>query len=151
MSGTIDITLIVLSVHASMLNTIMQDNSLASFDEKYDYEETTYYIFYECRGQSLAISDLLSKHGIAFTQEWTDDCGNSGINTQRFTSRGKSIYKDLDNSKVNPDAEQCLNLIDKPVELREYILEHQASRLFLPWDNQEQNGKLYMARQLINA
>lgn len=151
MSGTIDITLIVLSVHASMLNTIMQDNSLASFDEKYDFEETTFFTFYECRGQTLPILDLLSKHGIAFTQMWTDDCGYSGVIIQRFTSLGESINKNLNDSENNPDSEQCLNLIDKPIELREYILEHQASRLFLPWDNQEQNGKLYMARQLINA
>lgn len=151
MSGTINIYLMVLTRQTIQTEVIMKEFDWYAFDSQHAYEANTYYEFSECREPKLPFVETLTRQGIAFDQNWNDDSGESGMIAQRFTSTGESRNKTLDDCHKNPDTEGLINLIDKPTELRNYILEHQASRLILPWDNQEQYGQLYRARQLINA
>ena len=51
---------------------------------------------------------------------------------------------------MNPDIEQLMKLIDKPEELRQFIVNHQEEHATLPWENQEENGKIFLTRKLID-
>ncbi len=57
---------------------------------------------------------------------------------------------ELYDAEDNPPMNRLIALIDAPVALRQFILDHQASRAVLPWDNQVEYGKRYLLRHLID-
>lgn len=150
MSHGIKVTLWVLNAHAEIVRKLSEDTYWPA-DTEETHDGTTYFEYGEAGVASLPFLDSLLAQGISYDNDWIQDDLCGGSKCQRFTSQGESVYKDLYNAHSNPDIEALLNRIDKPMELRNYILEHMASRLILPWDNQEQYGQLYRARRLIHA
>lgn len=94
----------------------------------------------------------LIENGIAFDSQW--DAGSEygpGVETARFTEEGGVERKEVSDSFVNPSLEQLMALIDDHAKLKEYIQNHFVEVTPLSWDNQEEYGKLYRARQLITT
>lgn len=112
---------------------------------------TTEFIFEEVNYGDLPFLEALRKAGIAYDSYWSrgDDYG-PGTESLRFDAEGKPFTSTLYESAINPELSDLMALIDKPDELRTFLLEHQADVADRPWDNQEEYGKLYLAKQLIN-
>lgn len=106
--------------------------------------------YYEVNYGELRFLKKLKEQGIPYDSAWCD--GNEygpGTKSLRFTPEGEAIEMELYDDDANPDMNALMCRIDDPVALRQYILNHQASRQVLPWDNQVEYGKLYRTRQLI--
>jgi hypothetical protein len=96
--------------------------------------------------------DMLMHGGIAFNSRW--DSGSEygpGCEYGRFTEEGESVRLEISDSEVNPELNRLLELIDDYQALKAYIQEHAAERTPLPWENQEEYGKLYRATKLITS
>ena len=110
-----------------------------------------YLTYYEVNYGELRFLKKLKEQGIPYDSAWCDgDEYGSGTKSLRFTPEGEAIELELYDADANPEMHTLIGLIDDPVALRQYILDHQASRQVLPWDNQVEYGKIYRARQLIN-
>ena len=109
---------------------------------QWEFEEVNY--------GELPFLRLLEKAGIAYDSYWSNgDEYGAGCSYCRFTSEGEAVKKDL------YDNEDCLSmdvltaLMDQPVHLRRRIVDKIDERTVLPWDHQEEYGKLYRMKQLI--
>jgi len=95
---------------------------------------------------SLHFLKALVSAGIAFDSEW-DASGDYA----RFTPEGTLRRFKLCEGEVNPPIAELLERIDDPEALRAYILAHHEKTRLLPWYGQVENGRRYLARQLIDA
>ena len=117
---------------------VQADNTLT-----FHFEEVNY-------GELDCLSKLVQA-GIPFTNRW--EAGSNygpGEISVRFTSEGDIVKKELFDENDNPSMAQLINLIDDPVALRQYILDYKTNREVMPWDNQVEYGKRYLARRLID-
>jgi hypothetical protein len=107
--------------------------------------------FNEINHGTLDFLDKLQEAGIAFDSSWAQGSEyGPGTTFCRFTAEGTVVRFDRYDSEAHPDLSCLMERIDNPVELREFILKHHESVTPLPWDNQEEYGKLYRTKQLIN-
>lgn len=83
------------------------------------------------------LSDELTDAGIPHSMLVSSDYDveETYYHTQ-FTADGKVIQKTIFASDRSLPVEDLLKLIDKPEELREFILERDKYLAILPWDNQ---------------
>jgi hypothetical protein len=141
-------------VTLSVLKT--QEREAAShfpFDPEEDWldDQLAHFGFPEINYGNLGFLFELRAAGIAYDSRW-ESGGDYGAGTEslRFTSLGEAIEKTVYDSGKNPDLGYLMDRIDKPEELRDYILEHYDEVTNLDWENQEKYGKLYQARKLID-
>ena len=112
--------------------------------------EFTHYVFDEVNYGNLSFLQKLTDAGIAFNSYWgKGDEYDVGKEVCRFTSEGVLDNRELYDNDYNPDLDSLMKHINEPDKLREIIELHHKSVTPLPWDNQEEYGKLYRARQLI--
>jgi hypothetical protein len=119
-------------------------------DHMSDAGHVTYFSYYEVNYGELSFLPQLTAAGIAFDSDW--DSGNeygAGTEFMRFTPEGEAKGFSYSDEYFNPDLKRCMDLIDKPDELRAFILDHKDKVTPLPWDNQEAFGKIYRTKQLI--
>lgn len=111
---------------------------------------TTEFIFEDVNYGDLPFREALKKAGIAYDSSWSrgDDYG-PGTESLRFDAEGNPFTSTVYESGINPELSDLMALIDKPDELRTFLLEHQADVADRPWENQEEYGKIYRATQLI--
>ena len=92
----------------------------------------------------------LKASGVAYDYSWGRGSSfNSVRHSTRFSPDGELIYKDLIESDLNLSAESIYKYIDDLDLLKRIIKDAHERQCILPWDNQEEYGKLYMARQLV--
>ena len=92
----------------------------------------------------------LKASGVAYDYSWGRSLFlNSGGHSTRFSPDGELIYKDLIKSDLNLNVESIYKYTDDPDLLKRIIKAAYERQCILPWDNQEEYGKLYMARQLV--
>lgn len=120
-------------------------------DEEYQHEEVYVLVFGETNYGNLPFLGKLMDAGIAYDSSWGrgDEYG-PGTEYLRFLPDGSVNSWTAYENDANPNIGKLLALIDKPEELRHYILDHEKSQAIPPWDNQEEYGKIYMARKLIS-
>jgi hypothetical protein len=96
--------------------------------------------------------EKLTSAGIAFNSEWGSggDYG-PGVHWCRFTPDGECRENEVSDEGANPPIEKLMELIDKPEELRGYIVAYHYDVTPPPWDNQEEYGKLFRTKQLISS
>lgn len=112
---------------------------------------TTEFIFEEVNYGELPFLEALRKAGIAYDSSWSrGDEYDPGTESLRFDAEGKPFTSTVYESDINPNLGALIALINKPDELRAYLLKHQKKVADPPWDNQEEYGKLYQVKQLIN-
>jgi len=107
--------------------------------------------FSEVNYGTLDFLDDLRDAGIAYDSSWEDGGDyTAGTASCRFTDEGDCVEKEIYDESLNPDLGMCMDRIDKPEELRKYIIEHNEKVRTLPFDNQEEYGKIYQAKKLIS-
>lgn len=67
----------------------------------------------------------------------------------RFTERGEMVLQELTASDDVISVNSLLKVIDDHAALKSLIQKADEERAVLPWDNQVEYGKRYVARQLI--
>ena len=101
----------------------------------------------------LPFLDKLQEAGIAYDSCWcAGDNGQytAGTHHVRFDAEGAVIFKEIFEDEENSiDLGPLLELLDDHEALKKCILDRQEQLSILPWDYQEENGKLYLATQLI--
>lgn len=133
-----------------------QDEALKHFDSVADEawldEPFAYHRFEEVNYGTLNFLDKLKAAGIAYESEW--DRGSEygpGVKSVRFTADGDVIEKEIYNSECSIDVHDLMALLDKPEELKDLITYTHEAVSVLPWENQEEYGKLYRAKMLIST
>jgi hypothetical protein len=117
-----------------------------------NYPELITYYFEEVNYGELPFLNKLKEFGIAFTSNWESGAEFAGGNQYlRFDEQGDEVGICLYDNALNPQLYSLMQRIDKPAELRQYILDFKKDLEVLPWDNQEEYGKIYRAKQLIGA
>lgn len=132
-----------------------QDEALKHFDfeadEAWRDEPFVYHQFEEVNYGTLDFLDKLKASGIAYESEW--DRGSEygpGVKSVRFTADGDVVEKEVYQSECSIDVRDLMALLDKPEELKALITTTHKAVSLLSWENQEEYGKLYRAKQLIN-
>jgi hypothetical protein len=120
-------------------------------DEYSNGDQFIEFEFTEINNGTLDFLDELQEAGIAYDSSWSPGHEyGAGTTFCRFTADGQAIKFDRYDSEAHPDLSCLMTRIDDPKALREFILEHHNNVTPLPWDNQEEYGKLYRTKQLIN-
>ena len=92
----------------------------------------------------------LKTAGIAYDSGWDNgDAYSSGYASCRFSSEGELVQKDLYDNEDSIPLSVLTRLLNEPETLRQKILDTIQERTVLPWDHQEEFGKLYRMKQLI--
>ena len=147
MSDRSYVTLTVLTSQSSQAEEIFD----YSADDQGEKDGKTWYDFSDVGYGILPFGKKLQKAGIAHDSSWESGSGyGPGTHSCRFTEFGDLVLQDIGDDQINPDLDALMALIDKPDELRQHILDHQKMFYVLPWDNQEEYGKVYRAKQLIS-
>lgn len=121
-------------------------------DEDWFEDQFSYFGFAEVNYGTLSFLSDLQAAGIAYDSRWEQGGDyEPGSESLRFSSSGEAIVKAFNDSAKNPDLSALVGLIDKPEDLKKYILKHHEEVSCLPWENQEEYGKLYRAKQLISS
>ena len=108
----------------------------------WSFEEVNY-------GELPFLSELTAA-GIAFDSAWDNgDEYSSGYASCRFSSEGELVQKDLYDNEDSIPLFVLTRLLNDPETLRQKILDTIQERTVLPWDHQEEFGKLYRMKQLI--
>lgn len=132
------------------------DEALKCFDiNEWDHwlnEPLAYYQFHEVNYGTLNFLDKLKEKGIAYESEWDrgSEYGN-GVKSVRFTPDGDLVEKEVYNSECSIDVHDLMALLYKPKELKDLITTTHKAVSVLPWENQEEYGKLYRAKMLIST
>lgn len=132
-----------------------QDEALKHFDSVADEawcdEPFAYHRFEEVNYGTLDFLDKLKTAGIAYESEWDQGCNyGPGVKSVRFTADGQVVQKEVYNSECSIDVHDLMALLDKPEELKDLITSTHQAVSVLSWKNQEEYGKLYRTKQLIN-
>lgn len=145
MGDRTNVTLTILTTHVNAAEKIIDD-----YKQKYNCDLTTEYEFTEINYGTLEFIDSLIEAGIPFISRWADgDEYGSGKSICRFDDKGEIQLIETHDADKNPDIAMLMAIIDKPIELRQYIVNHSINVTNLPWDNQETNSKIYLTKQLI--
>jgi hypothetical protein len=146
-----DRTTVYLNVLVSQADAAKKLFDYESQDEYPNGEQFIEFQFSEINHGTLDFLNKLQEAGIAFDSSWSPGLEyGAGTTFCRFTADGQVIKFDRYDSEAHPDLSCLMKRIDDPKALREYILEHYNNVTPLPWDNQEEYGKLYRTKQLIN-
>lgn len=112
--------------------------------------ELTTFDFYEVNYGELKFLGDLATAGIAYDSEWDNgDEYSSGCASCRFSSEGELVQKHLYDNEDSIPLSVLTRLLNEPETLRQKILDTIQERTVLPWDHQEEFGKLYRMKQLI--
>lgn len=144
-----DRTTVTLSFLESQEKKALQHFDYEASEAWWD-EPFAYHRFEEVNYGRLDFLDKLKAAGIAYESEW--DRGSEygpGIKSVRFTADGEVIQKEIYNSECSIDVHDLMALLNKPEELKGLITSTHEAVSVLPWENQEEYGKLYRAKQLI--
>lgn len=111
----------------------------------------TEYHFYDVNYGDLDFLSELRQAGIAYNSTWEASAGfNKGTDHLRFTEAGEAVRHRHYIDEGNPPLKELLDLINLPEQLVEYIKNFAETNTVLPWDNQAEYGKRYLAMQLIS-
>lgn len=147
MGDRTNVTLIVLTSQAAEAQQFFNEDI-----EEESNEETglTAFMFEEVNYGELRFLPKLIEHGIAYNSEWEKgEEYDDGFESCRFTPIGEVETKEVYYNDRNPDINDLMGMLDNPLAIRKYLLNHHERITTLPWDRQEEYGKLYRTRKLI--
>lgn len=143
-----DRTSVILSVPEQFKEIIEE---LDSHDHDWEGANNTHcFQYYEVNYGELDFLKELEARGIPYNSDW--DAGSeytAGSKYCRFTPEGSIDIKGVYDNDRNPSIDKLMGLIESPEKLIEFIQIHHEKISALPWDNQVEYGKLYLARKLI--
>mgnify|MGYP005827851263 CR=1 FL=1 len=148
------VTLTVLKKHAPQAKNFFPDEA-EELDRQFITNdepavEFTDFTFYEVNYGELDFLDDLTKAGIPYTSEWESGYSYSaGEQHSRFTETGGHVLKEFNELDHYFALSDLLKHIDTPDVIKELILEKKDELEVLPWFNQAEYAKRYLAKQLI--
>lgn len=142
--------------YTSLQVSIVDKNRTAAIlgDDASDIENTNDEDFvtfgFESNYCRLSYHDKLVAAGIPYVFSWSGngEC-TEGESYSRYTKTGEHTLVELWYRDENPSMAEIFPLLDKPEELRTFILTHKTNTTPLPWDNQTEYAKLFRTQQLI--
>lgn len=140
------VTLTVLKAQADAAKVFFEYEA----DEEYEADKFSAFTFYEVNYGNLDFIAKLVAAGIAFNSKW--DSGSEygpGTYYSRYTSEGEHKIWEIADSSINPSIDSLVLLLDRPIELHQFIVDHVENTTPLSWDNQLEYGKLFRTIQLI--
>lgn len=143
------VNLTVQLCHKAQVSEIAESN-YADPDDVSDGEQCCVLGFNDVNYGELPFLDALQASGIAYDSAW--DAGSdygAGTSSCRYNEAGEIEVKTVYVSGENPPLEELLQRIDDPAALKQYILLHQENITSLPWLHQEEYGKRYRTKKLI--
>lgn len=141
------VTLTVLAEHKDFVESIVKDEDYSEFID--DGPEVSW-IFNEVNYGELKLLPQLSHAGVAYISAWNQGSEyGAGTSYCWFDEDGVKWYKDLYTSEANPNIDHLMGLIDKPTQLRQYILDHKEKMTPPTFDNQVEYGKRFLTIKLI--
>jgi hypothetical protein len=78
-----------------------------------------------------------------------EDSMVDGIRYNRYSLKGKHLNFFVRNDDINPALSELMKLLHKPEDLVKLIQAHHKRTVPLPWDDQEQFGKIHRTLELI--
>lgn len=132
----------------SLLGEWEQPNST---DQDIDGGGVVDYIYDEVNYGTLDFLARIRDAGIAYNSRWEDGGEyTKGTEYCRFTEDGDCIQQEIYDEDINPQLDSLMKLIDNPVQLRRFIVNHKRNVTFDELDeNQVEYGKRYMTAKLI--
>ena len=143
------------SVHLTVLNAHAKEAERLFGEGEHDHMSTdnvfTHFSFYEINYGDLPCLDALQKAGIAFDSSW-DHGSDYGPGTEscRFLADSTVWRESFSDDYINPDLKKCMELIGNPEELKAFIVNHYNKVTPPSWEYQNEYGKLYKTKQLID-
>lgn len=151
MGDRVSVTLTVLASQAKEAEALFDDWS-ASTEEEYPLHNTDVkdFTFDEVNYGQLEFRDALKKAGIAYDVAWEKGHEfGKGTEYCRFDEKGEAAVWEQYEGDEDPPITALMERIDQPDELIKYIRSHHERHQYPSWDNQEDFGKIYRARLLI--
>ena len=146
MTDETTVFLTVLSVHEDTVESFF---TYRSDDERHQANRTIYE--FSCVNQgTLPFLDQLETFGIAFDSEWSEGNGyTGGCLSCRFTSEGEVILKTIYTGDDAVPLFSLLPIINDHAAMVRIIEVYEKHIEVLPWDNQDDYGKIYRTKKLI--
>lgn len=140
------VTLSVLKQHKDIVEELS-----GYFEEEFPGNSGTHcFMYYEVNYSNLDFLKDLESRGIPYKSKWNAGSEyKSGGESCQFTPEGTVVKKIIYDDDINPPLSDLMNLIQTPAKLVEYIIQHKEKVSLMPWENQAEYGKLYLARKLI--
>lgn len=143
------VTLTVLASQAELVETLISPG-YEDFEISED-SHLTALVFHEVGYGELPFLGKLQAAGIAYDSSWSAGSEYTpGTKYLRFTPEGTVISREIYDDQVNPNLDELLKRIDKPAELKAYLLAH-ADHVSVEelLEEQIEFGKRYRATNLI--
>lgn len=146
------VTLSVLSIFKKDVENIVR-NTIYDMEDTLSKDLILSFYFNDVSNGELDFLPELQKLGIAYDSKWEREYDiEEGGEYFRFTSTGESIIKTIYESDKSVSLKYLQDILIKenPLEELEYLVTNTLKDLaVLPWDNQEEYGKLYRVNQLL--
>lgn len=146
------VMLTVLKSQAEAVELCIQNGPYGNeVDTQDEHEDTITFHFDSVPYGDLEFLPNLVIAGIAYDSHWSGDLEyGEGTEHARFTPEGNLVLMSVYEEAINPPLEDLLRRIEDYTALKEYVLTYAAKVTPLPLDPQQEiNGKLYLATQLI--
>lgn len=142
------VTLTILKSQSKEAEKLFLFNQLGS---DFANEQFMEYVFHDVNYGNLSELPSLQNMGIAYTSRWEAGAEyGPGEETCRFTPEGELLIQTIGDEYKNPCLKSLMEVIDNHEMLKQRIMKHYEEVISLPWDNQEEYGKLFRTKRLIN-
>lgn len=156
MSDSTTVDLYVLKIHKEFVRELYSDCN--PFEEQFfnpNKELVAQFSFDEVKYGELPDLDTLEGQGIPYTVDWgMVDEYSPGSRSLRFDSKGNKIKSSFYEEELSIPYLELVNILrcsDPLTIIKDKVDEMQSISTPLPWEDQEQNSKLYLTRKLIVA
>ena len=156
MSDRTTVDLYVLKIHKEYIRELYANYN--PYEEQFfnpNKELVAQFSFDEVNYGELHDLDLLEDNGIPYTVDWgIGDEFSQGSRSLRFDDKGskiKSIYYAEELRIPFLELVNILRCSDPLTIIKDKVDEMQSISTPLPWEDQEENSKLYLTRKLIGA
>jgi len=92
---------------------------------------------------------VLLANSAAFDVNVKGGSWTQGTRYNRYNSQGKHFDFFVRDDEIDPELNALMALLHKPEDLVKLIVDHHRRTVPLPWDNQEQYGKIHRTLELI--
>lgn len=156
MSDSTSVDLYVLKIHEEFIRELYSDYD--PYQEQYfnpNDELIVQFSFEEVNYGELHDLDILEEKGISYTVDWgVGDEFCQGSKSLRFDAKGNKVKSIYYEDEMNIPYLELVKILksNKPLTtIKERVNKMQRIITTLPWEDQEQNSKIYLTRKLLGA
>lgn len=156
MSDGTTVDLYVLKIHEEYIRELYANyNPYEGQFFNYNKDLVALFSFEDINYGELHDLDILEEEGISYTIDWgIGDSFSQGSKSLRFDDKGnkiKSTYFEDELSIPYLELVKILKSAEPLTVIKEKVAEMESISTLLPWEDQDQNAKIYRTRKLIGA